>query len=347
MIKYVTGNLFDSKAEALVNTVNTVGVMGKGIALQFKKLFPNNYKIYKDLCDNKEFHIGQLLVVRDQNVITGEKTIINFPTKKHWKSPSEYEFIDKGLEELKKVIKEKKIKSIALPPLGSGNGGLQWFRVKEIISSKLSEIENCQVIVYEPNANVKEVLNKERVKLTPARAMLLFMLFELVKNGEFVSEFASEKLCYFLQRFGAQEHFKLNYSPNFYGPYSGKVKHVLNYLNGSYVMGYAGKDKKPFEQLNLLVDSEQAVNDYINNNKELLEIVINTREFLTGFYSSFGLELLSTVDYIARTNRTLDKDEIKKELSSWSDRKKTLFSDDRFVDISINHLKKSDLLMEA
>ncbi|AZQ59731.1 Appr-1-p processing protein [Maribacter sp. MJ134] len=347
MIKYVTGNLFDSKAEALVNTVNTVGVMGKGIALQFKKLFPNNYKIYKDLCDNKEFHIGQLLVVSDQNVITGEKTIINFPTKKHWKSPSEYEFIEKGLEELKKVIKEKKIQSIALPPLGSGNGGLQWFRVKEIISNKLSEVENCQVIVYEPNANVKEVLNKERVKLTPARAMLLFMLFELVKNGEFVSEFASEKLCYFLQRFGAQEHFKLNYSPNFYGPYSGKVKHVLNYLNGSYVMGYAGKDKKPFEQLNLLVDSEQAVDDYIKKNKELLEIVINTREFLTGFYSSFGLELLSTVDYIARTNKTLDKDEIKKELSNWSDRKKTLFSDDRFVDISINHLKKSDLLMEA
>lgn len=347
MIRYVTGNLFDSKAEALVNTVNTVGVMGKGIALQFKKLFPTNYKVYKDLCDKKEFHIGQLLIVNDQNVITGEKTIINFPTKKHWKSPSEYEFIEKGLEELIKVIEQKKIRSIALPPLGSGNGGLQWFKVKEIISSKLSEVKDCEVIVYEPNANVKEVLNKERVKLTPARAMLLFMLFELVKNGEFVSEFASEKLCYFLQRFGAQKHFKLNYKANFYGPYSGKVKHVLNYLNGSYIMGYSGKDKKPFEHLNLLVDAEKAVEEYINEDNDLKEIVSNTSEFLTGFYSAFGLELLSTVDYIAQSNNTSDKEAIKKELDNWSDRKKTLFSDNRFVDISIAHLKKSNLLVEA
>lgn len=344
MIKYVTGNLFDSKTEALVNTVNTVGVMGKGIALQFKKLFPTNYKIYKDLCNKKEFDIGQLLVVKDHNVITGEKTIINFPTKKHWKNPSEYEFIEKGLDELIKVIEKQKIKSITLPPLGSGNGGLQWFRVKEIINNKLSEVENCEIIVFEPNANVKEFLKKERVKLTPARAMLLFMLFELVKNGELVSEFASEKLCYFLQRFGAEKHFKLTYSANFYGPYSGKIRHVLNYLNGSYIMGYAGKDKKPFEQLNLLTDSEKDVEDYIYKNAELKKIVSDTNEFLKGFYSAFGLELLSTVDYISQTNSVSDKYLIKDQLNNWSDRKKTLFSDDRFIDISISHLKKSNLL---
>ncbi len=344
MINYITGNLFDSKAEALVNTVNTVGVMGKGIALQFKKLFPTNYKIYKELCDNKAFEIGNVLVVQDQNVITGEKLIINFPTKKHWKSPSEYEYIEKGLDELIKVIKEKEIKSIALPPLGSGNGGLQWYKVKEIINRKISHIENCNITVYEPNKSVKEVMYKERVKLTPARAMLLYMLFELVRNGEFVSEFASEKLCYFLQRFGAKNHFNLNYTANFYGPYSGKVKHVLNYLNGSYIMGYAGKDKKPFEQLNLLVDSENAVNDFINQNQDLKEIVNKTNEFLTGFYSSFGLELLSTVDYIAQTYEISDKESIKLKLNNWSNRKKTLFSNDRYIDISINHLKESSLL---
>lgn len=344
MIKYLTGNLFDSKAEALVNTVNTVGIMGKGIALQFKKLFPNNYKLYKTLCDKKEFKIGQLIVVQDQNIITGEKIIINFPTKKHWKSPSEYEYIEKGIDELIKTIREKNIKSIALPPLGSGNGGLQWFKVKDIINYKLSNLENCDVYVYEPNGNVKEILKKERVKLTPARAMLLFMLFELVKNGEFVSEFASEKLCYFLQRFGAKKHFNLTYSANFYGPYSGKVKHVLNYLNGSYVMGYAGKDKKPFEQLNLLIDSEKEVNHYINENIELKEIVEKTSVFLTRFYSAFGLELLSTVDYISQTYNIKEKDSINEKLYSWSNRKKTLFSDDRFVDISINHLKEFQLI---
>jgi len=344
MIKYLIGNLFDSKAEALVNTVNTVGIMGKGIALQFKKLFPNNFKIYKDSCDKKEFNIGQLIVSRDQNIITGEKMIINFPTKKHWKSPSEYEYIEKGIDELIKVIVEKEIKSIAIPPLGSGNGGLQWYKVKDIINNKLSIINNCEIYVYEPNKNVKEVLKKERVKLTPARAMLLFMLFELVKNGVFVSEFASEKLCYFLQRFGAEEHFNLNYSANFYGPYSGKVKHVLNYLNGSYIMGYADKDKKPFEHLNLLIDSEKDIKCYINENAELKEIVLKTNKFLTGFYSAFGLELLSTVDYISKSHEITDKNLIKQKLYDWSNRKKTLFSDDRYLDISINHLKNYKLL---
>ncbi len=345
MIKYIVGNLFESKAEAYVNTVNTVGVMGKGIALQFKKLFPNNFKKYKELCDKKEFNIGQLLVIKDQNTITGEKTIINFPTKKHWKSPSEYEYIESGLNDLVKIINEYKIKSIAIPPLGSGNGGLQWSKVKSIIKEKLESIEDCDIYVYEPNSKVKEILSKERVKLTPARGMLLYMLFELVKNGEFVSEFASEKLCYFLQRFGGQKHFNLEYSPKFYGPYSGKVKHVLNYLNGSYLMGYGGKDKKPFEELDLIVDSESQVNDYINKDSELKEIVVNTSSFLNGFYSSFGLELLSTIDYIANSNKNSDKEFIKNELNNWSNRKKTLFSNDRYIDISINHLEKSKLLV--
>lgn len=344
MIQYITGNLFDSKAEALVNTVNTVGIMGKGIALQFKKMFPSNYKVYKEICDKKEFDIGQLIITKDRNIVTGEKTIINFPTKKHWKSPSEYEFIELGLEELIKVIAKNNIKSIAIPPLGSGNGGLQWFKVKEIITNKLSNIKNCDIYIYEPNNDVKEVLKNERVKLTPARAMLLFMLFELVKNGEFVSEFASEKLCYFLQRFGAEKYFKLQYSPNFYGPYSGKVKHVLNYLNGSYIMGYARKDKKPFEQLNLLIDAEKEVQDYINKDEDLKNIVVKTSKLLTGFYSSFGLELLSTVDYISQTHNISDKNDIKEKLNGWSDRKKTLFSNDRYIDISIHHLEKNNLL---
>ena len=109
-------------------------------------------------------------------------------------------------------------------------------------------------------------------------------------------------------------------------------------------MGYAGKDKKPFEQLNLLVDSEKAVGDYINANNELKQIVLNTNKFLTGFYSSFGLELLSTVDYISQENNLLDKDLIKEKLHNWSDRKKTLFAEDKYVDISINHLKKAGLI---
>ena len=242
MIQYKTGNLLDSEAEVLLNTVNTVGVMGKGIALQFKNMFPNNFKLYANACKNKELKVGKLFVTEEEALLSGKKIIINFPTKTDWRLPSEYQYIESGLAELVKVIKEKNIKSIAIPPLGSGNGGLDWNKVKQILEKYLSNLD-CKIFIYEPSAAIQEALKKERVKLTPARAMLLSVLYELVRNGEFVSEFSSEKIAYFLQRFGAKETFKLEFQPNFYGPYSGKVKHVLYYLNGSYIMGYSSKDK--------------------------------------------------------------------------------------------------------
>lgn len=344
MIKYVTGNMFDSDAEALVNTVNTVGVMGKGIALQFKKRFPKNYKEYKNLCTKGGLEIGKLLVVEDYNITTDKKIIINFPTKKHWRNSSEYVFIEKGLDDLVRIIEKKELKSLALPPLGSGNGGLHWFKVKELINDKLASIENCDITVYEPNSDVKEFLKKERVRLTPARAMLLYMFLELVKEGEFVSEFAGEKLCYFLQKFGAYKYFKLNFDRSFYGPYSGKVRHILYHLNGSYLTGYEDKDGKPFEPLNLFVDCSTEVKDYIKKSSELSDIVLKTSNFLTGFYSSFPLELLSTVQYIADTKNITDKDSIKKELENWSHRKRTFISDDRYIDITLRQLEKHQLL---
>ena len=207
MIIYKKGNILESEADALVNTVNTQGVMGKGIALQFKNTFPSNYKVYQDICRNGNFQIGDLLIVEENGLISGKKTIINFPTKTSWRKPSEYSYIEKGLEKLVQVIEEKKFNSIAIPPLGSGNGGLNWEIVKKMIEDKMSYLP-IDVFIYEPNSQIKEKLKEERVQLTDARAMLLFMLYKLVANGEFVSEFSSEKICYFLQRFGAKEHFK-------------------------------------------------------------------------------------------------------------------------------------------
>lgn len=340
MIKYKTGNLLDSKAQALVNTVNTVGVMGKGIALQFKNMFPNNFKLYSIACKNKELNVGQLLVTEEESLLGGKQIIINFPTKTNWRLPSEYEYIEEGLIELAKLIKEKSIKSIAIPPLGSGNGGLDWNKVKPLLEKYLANVD-CDIYIYEPSSAIQEVLKKERVKLTPARAMLLSVLYELVRNGEFVSEFSSEKIAYFLQRFGAKEAFKLEFEPNFYGPYSGKVKHVLYHLNGSYVMGYSSKDKKPFEELGLINDAEKEVNEFLNNpdNKEFLAIVKRTKEFLTGFYSPFGLELLSTIDFIINQKQATTQEDIIKELESWNDRKKTLFTNPKFIQIATKNIQ--------
>jgi len=340
MLYYKTGNLLDSEAEALVNTVNTVGVMGKGIALQFKNMFPNNFKLYLNACKNKELKVGQLLVTEEEALLVGKKTIINFPTKTNWRLPSEYQYIETGLTELVKIIKEKNIKSIAIPPLGSGNGGLDWNKVKLILEKHLADVD-CDIHIYEPSVVIQEVLKKERVKLTPARAMLLSVLYELVRNGEFVSEFSSEKITYFLQRFGAKESFKLDFQPNFYGPYSGKVKHVLYYLNGSYIMGYSSKDKKPFEELGLILDAEIEVNDFLDKPENTVHknTVEKTKTFLTGFYSSFGLELLSTIDFIIAEKNTNTQEAITKELENWSDRKKTLFTNPKFIQIAINNLK--------
>jgi hypothetical protein len=296
--------------------------------------------LYAQACKVNDIQVGQLLVTEEEALLTGKKIIINFPTKTNWRLPSEYPYIESGLIELLKVIKSKQLKSIAIPPLGSGNGGLDWNKVKQLMEKHLSNV-NCDIFIYEPSSSIQEALKKERVKLTPARAMLLSVLYELVRNGEFVSEFSSEKISYFLQRFGAKEAFKLEFQPNFYGPYSGKVKHVLYYLNGSYIMGYSSKDKKPFEELGLVPNAEIDVNEFLNNteNAEHKNTVEKTKSFLTGFYSPFGLELLSSIDFIISNTRANSPEEITKELENWSDRKKTLFNNQKFIEIALDNLK--------
>jgi len=343
MIQYITGNILDSNAQALVNTVNTMGVMGKGIALQFKKAYPNNYKAYEKACKNNELQIGKMFVTIDSNTTTGERTIINFPTKANWRKPSEYKYIEDGLENLVEVINNKKIKSLAIPPLGAGNGGLKWEKVKKIIEQKLEHLD-VAIYVYEPTLQIQEHLIKERVKLTDARALLLYVLYDLVKNGEYVSEFSSEKVCYFLQKFGAKKYFKLEFEPNFYGPYSGKVRFVLNAINGSYLMGFSDMNKKPFEPLTLVHDAYEKVKNHVESNCELLEIANKTIVFLRGFYSDFALELLSSIDYISTKENTLDKQKISKGLEEWSDRKRTLFSNPKYLEVSLKHLQSASFV---
>lgn len=343
MIKYITGNILESNADALVNTVNTVGVMGKGIALQFKKAYNYNFKAYVEACKRKEIGIGKLFVVKDSNLSSGEKYIINFPTKKDWRKPSEYSYIELGLEDLLRVLKEYNIKSVAIPPLGAGNGGLEWEKVKRIIEHKLGSLD-IEIIVYEPTQHIKEQLKNERVKLTDARALLLYVLYDLVRNGEFVSEFSSEKVCYFLQRFGAKKYFKLDFAPNFYGPYSGKVRFVLNVLNGSYLMGFSDMNKKPFEPLTLVSDGYETVKKHIESNQELYDIAKKTIDFLTGFYSDFALELLSSIDFISTNQKSFEREVINEQLEKWSDRKRSMFSNQKYIDISLRQLQKAEFV---
>lgn len=337
MIHYLKGNIFDSGAMALVNTVNLQGVMGKGIALQFKNHFPQNFVAYQKACKEGSIAIGQPFVFEEQTLM-GPKLIINFPTKNSWRKPSEYLYIEKGLDALLDIITTYHISTLALPPLGAGNGGLQWEKVKNIINHKLANTE-AEVYVYEPAQFLQEKLRAERVKLTDARALLLYVLYDLVRQGEDVSEFSCEKVCYFLQRFGAKKIFNLNYSPCYYGPYSGKVRYVLQYLNGSYIMGYSDMNKKAFEPLTLISDAYNEIKEYVELNDTLNQIAKKTMSFLDGFYSDFGLELLSSVDYILSEKPNSTIDEVHEAITHWNHRKSVLFMNKEYVEIAYNHIR--------
>ncbi len=350
MIQYVKGNLFESVADALVNTVNTVGVMGKGIALQFREAFPGNYRVYRKVCQNNELNIGQMLITEDISEAYGKKIIINFPTKRHWRYPSEYSYISQGLLALRHEIEVRGIRSIAIPPLGSNNGGLDWQRVKTMIEDALSGLDCC-VYLYEPSDAILDRMKAERVKLTPARAMLLVTMADMSRYGEFASVFAAEKLVYFLQRFGGQEYFKIDFKPYIYGPYSGgKVAHVLYHLNGSYIKGMAGMQNRPFDYIWLTDDAENEAKKFIDNNNDdrLMNICNKTMDFLRGSYSTYSLELLSSVDYLLQNTPALHnwrdmQDEkvlelLAKEMHQWSARKEHLFKPE-FLARAFDYLK--------
>lgn len=341
MIQYLRGNLLESTAQALVNPVNTIGVMGKGLALQFKLQFPHNYKLYRHYCQQQLLHTGNLLVTEIPHS-DPMKLIINFPTKTDWKLPAQYEYIESGLAALKLLIQERKIQTLALPALGAGNGQLDWQKVKNLIHQTLSEV-NCLISVYEPNPVLESAPKK--VSLTPARAMLLTVLYDLVHENEFVSEFAAEKICYFLQRFGAQSVFKLDFQPYFYGPYSGKVRHVLHHLNGAYLSGFEDKNKQPFDELDLFLYRETEILHYLNQYPQYAQIAQNVKLFLSRFYTPFSLELLSSVDYLAQQYQRCDPDFIQQQLWSWNDRKKSLFQNKQYIEIACQHLMKHQLIV--
>ncbi|WP_462267151.1 type II toxin-antitoxin system antitoxin DNA ADP-ribosyl glycohydrolase DarG [Mucilaginibacter sp.] len=345
MIIYKEGNLLDARVEALVNTVNTVGVMGKGIALQFKHEFPESYKIYKDAAARGEIVTGQMQII-PVNQINGVKYIINFPTKQHWRSPSKLVWIKEGLQDLRQQIIQYNIKSIAVPPLGCGNGGLNWETVKPLINEALTGLD-IKAVIYEPTLFIKEALKKEdrvaAAKLTPARAMLLSLLYQYRALGEFASEFAAVKLSYFLQRFG-ETQLKLRFVQGHYGPYSNQLSFLLYTLNGYYLKGYEQKDAKPFEEIELVASKKEEVKNYIEHSasaeeKRRLETVT---EFIQGFESPYGLELLATVDMILCNDKTKSAEIVKEQL--WSERKRNLFPV-HHIQLAINHLNRYDSIL--
>lgn len=343
-MKFVKGNLLTSNTQAIVNTVNTVGVMGKGIALQFKERFPQNFKAYAAACKRGEVKTGEMFVFTETD-LHGEKIIINFPTKQEWFRKSQYSWIEEGLKDLVRVIEEMDIKSISLPPLGCGNGGLKWEKVKLLLNNHLGNLINTEVIVYEPNEKIKEILQKENaktkkeIKLTPARAMLLYALFKYEKYGEYSTVFTANKLAYFLQESG--ENLKLKFEPYTYGPYAQAVEKVLYALNGKYLKGLEQMEAKPFEPLALNYGRFEEIKEYVNTrlNEDQKERLKGLFQAIEGFESTLSLEILSSVHFITAKNPKIQKEEIVSKIKSWNKRKSDLITAE-YVDIAYEHLEE-------
>ncbi|MGB0929756.1 MAG: type II toxin-antitoxin system antitoxin DNA ADP-ribosyl glycohydrolase DarG, partial [Chitinophagales bacterium] len=296
----------------------------------------------KAACKNKEFDIGNVLVVKE-NTIGGEKHIVNFPTKKHWRGKSKYEFIEIGLKALVEAIAEYDIKSIAIPPLGCGYGGLQWQNVKELIEKYLCDLKDIEVVVYMPNEEVKALLkNQEKqkqVKLTPARAMLLYALFYYETLDENSNIFVANKLAYFFQRLGVSDFNRLNFKAHYYGPYSEQVVHVLHYLNGAYLKGLEQMSVKPFETIELIYENLDELSDYIHKElgSERLQKLKNLMRLVNGFQSPLSLEILASVDYILKDQPNANLEFITQEIQKWNPCKKRLFKKE-YIQIAYKHL---------
>jgi O-acetyl-ADP-ribose deacetylase (regulator of RNase III) len=237
MINFVTGNILDAKVDALVNAVNTAGVMGKGLALQFKKAFPANCKAYEAAAKAGEVEIGKMFVFEAGGIVL-PRYIINFPTKRHWRGASKLEYIETGLRDLVTVVRDRRIRSIAIPPLGSGLGGLAWRDVRPLIQRAVEGLSDVDVQVFEPNgAPAPEAMRNAtaKPKMTPGRAVVLALMNRyLVPGFDYrLSLLEVQKLDYFLQAAG--EPLRLQYQAHHYGPYADNLRHVLHHIEGHYL----------------------------------------------------------------------------------------------------------------
>ena len=305
MIAFKKGNLLDADVQAVVNTVNTVGIMGKGIALMFKERFPDNFKAYAHACKNNDVRIGKMFVTENQELF-GPKWIINFPTKTDWRVKTQMRWIREGLQDLLRVIRAKEIRSIAVPPLGCGNGGLHWRDVKPVIVAALQEVDGLQVLVYEPTKKYQNVAKRTGVeKLTPARALMAELVRRYCVLGIDCSVLEVQKLGWFLQRgvnrLGDCEPLNFNFAANKFGPYSHRLTKLLDNLDGSYLCcNKRMADAGPSDHIWFNPSKRDIVHTYLysGEGKTFSKALEWSSKVIDGFESPLGMELLSTIDWL-------------------------------------------------
>jgi len=324
-IKPTTGDLLEQRVDAIVNTVNTVGVMGKGIALQFKRKWPANAKAYEAACKRKEVVPGKMFVF-DNGGLVEPKFIINFPTKRHWRQPSLMSDIDDGLVDLIEQVKRLDIRSIAIPPLGCGNGGLDWNQVRPRIEDAFKKVPQTEVRLFAPSniEGVRELAPElETPKMTAGRAAVLKVLSIYREMRYPLSQIEIQKLVYFLACAG-QHLGSLSFKKHAYGPYAAELRHVLTKMDGAYLHG-VGDGSKPSEIIvveSALVEAEAFLAS--QKDVETTQRVEKIARLIEGFETPYGMELLATVHWVAVEDIAVGSEAIVRAVHRWNQRKRRI-----------------------
>lgn len=301
MIEPSQGDLFDAPAEALVNTVNCVGFMGRGVAAQFKRAFPENFAAYAAACKRGEVKPGRMLIVATGKLV-GPRYVVNFPTKRHWRGKSRIEDIELGLAALVEEVERLRLRSIAIPPLGCGLGGLDWQDVRPRIVRAFAALSDVRVLLYEPSgapepaAMVKSAMPP---RMTPGRAMLLVLMDRYLGGlmDPYLTLLEVHKLMYFAQEAG--EALRLRYVKGAYGPYAENLRQVLAHVEGHFVTGYADGGDDPDKPLRPLPGAVEAATAFLATHAEAHARFDRVADLVEGFETPFGMELLATVHWVA------------------------------------------------
>jgi len=311
--------------DAIVNTVNCVGVMGKGIALQFKNKWPENFRVYEAACKAKKVRLGQMFVF-DSGGLVKPNYIINFPTKDHWRGKSRIEFISEGLKDLLVLVKRLNIRSIAMPPLGCGNGGLDWNEVRTLIEKAFRDLPEVEVRLFAPHGapNPKSMeIRTKRPRMTPGRAAILKVLdtYRALEYG--LSRIEVQKLAYFLQEAG--ENLKLTFTKHQYGPYSSELPYALNRMDGHFIRGLG--DGVVEAEIEPMKDALEEADQFLatGSHTKMVQHVERVARLIDGFQSPYGMELLATVHWVAtRENGIHSFEQVVAAVHSWNSRKQKI-----------------------
>ena len=324
MIEFRSGDILKDESEALVNTVNCVGIMGRGIALQFKDAYPDNFKFYEAACKRTEVQPGRMLVF-DTGRLSPPRYIINFPTKRHWRGKSRIEDIQSGLKALVEEVRARDIRSIAIPPLGSGLGGLDWEMVRPYIEDAAKELADVRVVVYEPKgAPATGVMAHIRAvpKMTAGRAALVELVQRYLAGllDPYVTLLEVHKLMYFMQEAGEPLQLRFTQAP--YGPYAENLRHVLHAIEGHLISGYADGGDAPDKQLSLVPGAVKDATAFLSEHADSRARFDKVAALVDGFESPFGLELLSTVHWVMKHESVTTLHDAIDRTYAWNDRKR-------------------------